>query len=172
MQAALTSRDQLLRIGAWLVLASEALMFIGLLSAHGGARPAPTLRELSLMGGIALALTFGCVAATAAIYHARARRAGLALRRLTAVLVLGTIALALQLVGIALFTTMDPFGFVIFALHAAHVAAAVVLAGWAVAVIRAGHRGARNSAALQLVLAYWYFVAVLWLFVGPLLTTR
>lgn len=172
MQGALTSRDQLLRIGAWLVLVSEALMFIGLLSAHGGARPSPTLRELSLMGGIALALTFGCVAITAGLYHARAGRAALAAQRFAAVLALGTFALALQLLALALFTTMDPFGLVIFALHAAHVAAAAVFAAWAIALVRAGRLRGRASAAFQLVAAYWYFVAILWLFVGPLLTTR
>lgn len=168
MQARLTARDQLLRTGTWIVIASEALIFGALLAAHGGARPAPTLRELGLMGGTALALAFGCVALTAAISHARRGRSALARRRMTVVLVLGTLALVLEMIGTALFTTLDPLGLVIFSLHAGHVAAALSLAALVAGLCRSG----RGGHALPLVAAYWYFVAILWIFVAPLLTTR
>ncbi len=168
MEARLTARDQVLRTGTWIVIASEALIFSVLLASHGGVRPAPTLRELALMGSTALALAFGCVAITAAIYHARSGRTALARRRMTVVLVLGTLALLLEMTGTALFTTLDPLGLVIFSLHAGHVAAAVVLAALVAGLCRSG----RGGHALPVVGAYWYFIAILWIFVAPLLTTR
>lgn len=171
MQAALTSRDRMLRIATWSVIASEALMFAALFVAHGGVRPEPKLGELALAATVAGLLVAASLALASAIHHVRAERPQLATKRLALVIVLGVAAVALELVAAGLFTTRDPLGLVILGLHAAHTAAAVALAGWAIALTRCGRVRHGRCGALELVATYWYFVAVLWIFVGPLVTT-
>jgi len=156
---------------AWIVIVSEGLMFATLFAAHGGAHPSPGRVEIMLALAIAAALAGSSLALASGVRHVRAKRAVLATRRLTLVMCLSVTALVLELVAAALFTARDPLGLIILGLHAAHVAAATALAGWATVLTRYGRVHQRGRFVIELVATYCYVVAGLWIFVGPLLAT-
>jgi len=155
----------------WIVIVSEGLMFAALFAAHGGAYPNPARIELVLAIAIATALAGSSLALASAVRHVRGNRAVLATRRLSTVLLLGVAALVLELIAAALFTARDPLGVIILGLHAAHVAAATALAGWATVLTRCGRVHHRGRFVIELVATYCYVVAGLWIFVGQLLAT-
>lgn len=171
MQIALSRHEQQLRIATWIVVASEGLMFAALFAAHGGVYPDPGRTELVLSIAIAAALGGSCLALASAVRHVRSRRASEATRRLNAVLALGATALVLELIAAALFTVRDPLGLIILGLHAAHVATATALAGWATVLTRCGQVHHRGRFVIELVATYCYVIAGLWILVGPLLAT-
>lgn len=156
---------------AWIVIVSEGLMFATLFAAHGGAYPNPGRFEVVLALAVAAALASSSLALASAVRHVRSKHAMLATRRLTLVMCLAVVALALELVAAALFTARDPLGLIILGLHAAHVAAATALAGWATVLTRHGRIHQHGRFVIELVATYCYVVAGLWIFVGPLLAT-
>lgn len=166
-----TSRDHALRVAVWAVIASEAVMFAALLALRGGPRLAPSTGTMVLAIAITTALFAGGAALASALRRTRDGQSAAAARLLVLVSGFGFVALALELVG-ARFVAVDPLSTVIIGLHAAHVSAGIALATWILALVRIGRVHRRHHHVLQLVATYWYFIATVWVFVWPLLTSR
>ena len=163
----MTSRDRLLRLVTWIVIASEALMFAVLFAAHGGIGVEPPPLALLAIAVVTGALIASCCALASAVRHARGARPELVERRLVLAIFLGAGAVVIELAAAMMFTAAAPLGLVIAGLHAAHVAGAIALAGWVTALCRGQIRRSR-ALGIELVAIYWYFVTVLWFFVAVL----
>ena len=133
MSAVLTSRDHALRLALWLVVATEALLFALGVVLGGASAPSVSLS--------ALVATLALVGATASPRHR---------------LVFGSIAFATELIGLP--THDGKATMFVAGLHAAHVLAGLVLAGWTLALPR--WRRARME---MITSRYWTFVAIAWL---------
>lgn len=161
-----TSRDHVLRVAFGLVIATEALLFSGLVLARGALPEMPSPTAMVLACAVTLALFTGAGALATSV-----RRIGDGLAEATSRLVaiaslLGLVALATELGSVRLFAA-DPVALAIRGLHLAHVAAAIALAVWALGLVRTGRIHRRHHAVLELVATYWYFVGVVWLVVWP-----
>ena len=167
----LTPRDHALRIGVWSVIATEALVFCALLIARGGPRALPSSGTVVLAATVAAALFGGAGALAAAVRRTRIGRVEDAARFLALAGAVGIGALALELGAVRLTGFTDPVAIAIVGLHAAHVAAAVALGVWVLALLRCGRVHRRHHDVMALVSKYWYFVAGVWVLVWPLLTT-
>jgi heme/copper-type cytochrome/quinol oxidase subunit 3 len=166
----LTPRDYALRAGVWSVIASEALVFCGLLAMRGAPTELPSSPTIVLAAIVAAALVGGAGALAAAVRRTRLGRVDAASRLLALGGAVGMGALALELGAVRVTGFTDPVAIAIVGLHAAHVAAAIALAMWVLALARCGRLHRRHHDVLQLVTTYWYFVAGVWVLVWPLLT--
>jgi hypothetical protein len=138
----LTSRDYALRLALSLVVATEAALF-ALLVLLGG-NFVPHISVAYLVAGAALL--------------------GAARSQPRLMLVFGATALVAEL------ATLPSHGKAIMllaGLHAAHVLAGGVLVAWALALPRW-----RRPSFARLTSRYWYFVAITWLVVGPLMSAH
>lgn len=140
MSAFLTSRDYALRLALWLVVATEALV----------------LALLVLLNGELPSFSWPMVITTAALVGAALSRG-----HLSRMLTLGMLALVAELVALP---SEGKLVMIIASLHAAQVATGTLLVAWTLAL----PRWRRNHTA-TLVTTYWYFVAMAWLVVGPVL---
>src|SRR5689334_19797969 len=160
------------RLGLWLFLGSEALLFAGLIGAYlflrTGARefgaPGAALDRLFVAGNT-LVLLASSFSATRAV---RAADDGARARWLGATLLLGGAFLSLQLheyagllqQGILPRTSLYwSCFFVLTGVHGLHVLGGLVALGWA------GRRALRRRGelALELVSHYWHFVDAVWI---------
>jgi heme/copper-type cytochrome/quinol oxidase subunit 3 len=162
--------DHAPRIAMWSVIASEAVLFAALLAMRGGPRTVPSLPSLATAAAIAIALITGSRALGTATRRMRDGQRVAACRLLVASVVLGIAALALELGSARLYGARDPAGMVLVGLHAAHVSAAIALSTWSLGLVQCGHVDRHNPAVLSVVRSFWYFVAILWIFVWPLFT--
>lgn len=163
-----TPRDHALRIAVWSVIATEALAFASLLSVAGGPRQEPPVAAVILAAAVAAALFWGAASLTTARRRIRDGQSLAAGRILVGVALLGAVALPLELVATRITSTHDRVSMVILGLHAAHVAAAISLTIWVLALLRIGHVDRRRHDVVELVRTYWYFIAAVWAFAWPL----
>jgi cytochrome c oxidase subunit 1 len=153
----------LARMGMWLFIASEVMLFGGLFSAYvllraGAESWGMPGEQLSIVSG----LGFTAILAAAAVALRRRTRGGL-----LAAAALGLAFLAWKTAGYAALveaglvpaaSTFLALYYLITAVHALHVAGGCVAAGWL------GLTSASESRRSALSL-YWYFVDVVWIFV-------
>jgi heme/copper-type cytochrome/quinol oxidase subunit 3 len=165
-----TSREEAARIAMWSMMATECVLFGSLLAMRGGPRLVPPSFAIASAAAIAIALVVACTALSTAIRRLRGGQSRAALRLVGAALVLGILALGFEIASARLFGARDAVGMVVIGLHAAHVAAALSLGMWTLALIRSGHISRHHHEVLSLVRSFWYFVAAVWIFVWPLFT--
>lgn len=164
-----TPRDHALRIAVWAVIATEALAFASLLALAGGPRQEPHGAAVLLAAAVAAALFSGAASLTTALGRIRDGQSLAAGRVLVGVALLGALALPLELVATRMTSAHDRIAMIILGLHAAHVAAAISLTIWVLALLRIGNVSRRRHDAVVLVRTYWYFIGVLWAVSWPLL---
>ncbi len=174
-------RIETARLGLWLFLASEALLFAALIGSYlflrTGVREFPGADghlDRLLVGGNTLALVASSLTLGRALRSAgRAART----RWLAATLLLGAAFLALQvheyagLLGQGLAPRTNLFWscfFVLTGVHGLHVLAGLVALAWFGSRALAG----RGALALELAASYWHFVDVVWLILFVLLYLR
>jgi heme/copper-type cytochrome/quinol oxidase subunit 3 len=165
-----TSREAGLRLAMWSVIASEGVLFASLLAMRGGPRLLPPSPALVAACAIAISLGLGARALSIAIQRVRSGQTVAAERLVGAGCLLAVVALGLELASVRLFGARDTVGMLVIGLHTAHVAAAVSLATWTLALLRSGRVTRRHHDVLCVVRSFWYFVAALWIFVWPLFT--
>lgn len=139
MSAVLTSRDYVMRLTLWLVVATEALV----------------LALLVLLNGELPSFSWSTVVTTVALVGAAASR-----NNLPRMLALGVIALIAELVALP---SEGKLSMLLAGLHAAQAATGTLLVAWTLALPRW-----RRAPAAQLVSRYFYFVVIAWLVVGPI----
>lgn len=194
----LATQQQAARLGIWLFLASELLLFAGLFALYGAYR----VRYLSAFHEAARhnTLWFGTtntfVLLTSSLTVALAVRAMRADRRSWALgFVVVTMAFGLGFLGIKAFEYSDHIehgllpgrfftsevvtgpGAVVFytiywiatGLHAVHVTAGLCVLGWITVRIMHGRIDATNPVALEVGAMYWHLVDMIWLYLWPLL---
>ena len=146
MPALLTSRDYALRLALSLIIATESALFGLLFLLNGGFDRAPRF-------------SFAIIIAAVALVGAARSRA-----RLSRMLAFGATALVAEL------SFLPSHGKVVrllAGLHAAHVLAGAFLVVWTLALPRR-----RRDHLARLTSGYWYFIAIAWLFVGPLVSAH
>lgn len=141
----LTSRDYALRLALSLVIATEAAIFALLILLSGNLTP-----HVSAAVIIAAAALVG--AARAQPRHA---------------LIFAAAALTVELACLPSPHHHGKAITVLAGLHAAHVLAGGLLVAWTLALPRW-----RRASFARLTSRYWYFVAITWLVVGPLLSAQ
>lgn len=189
---------QAARLGMWIFLASEFLLFAGLFALYGGYRAhAPTAFEEGVrhstkaLGSLNTAVLL--VSSTAAALSVHAARAG---RRKRAMLLLAsTIALGLVFLGIKFYEyslhfregifpggtgrffsthadpSLAPFWTLYFAttgLHAVHVAVGTVVLASSLFSLWRGTINPQRIHPLENAALYWHLVDTIWIFVWPL----
>ncbi len=191
-------RDHAARLGVWLFLASEILLFTGLFAlyasyryAHHGAFSAAARHQNLTIGTIntyVLITSSFTIALSLAAARAGSRRATLALIAGTAVL--GVAFFVLKMVeyaahlreGIApgaaySFRELPSYGsqlyftlyYILTGLHAIHVLIGLSVLGWLFARTWRGRVTAEHHLALELGALYWHLVDLVWIFLWPLL---
>jgi heme/copper-type cytochrome/quinol oxidase subunit 3 len=152
------------------VIISEALMFGALIAMRGAPHAAPSGPTIALAATVAATLFAGAAALASALRRIRIGRVADAGRLLSIAGIAGGAGLVLELSAARLAALADPLAVAIVGLHAAHVAAAVALSAWSLALLRSGSLHRRRHDMLSLIASYWYFVACVGVFVWPLLT--
>ena len=140
----LTSRDYALRLALSLVIATEAILFVILVLLCGNFVPHVSIPVV--------------VAAMALIAAARSTPRDSKPQR---TLAFAATALVAELVSLP---SHGKAMMLIAGLHAAHVLAGGFLVAWTLALPRW-----RREAFARLTSRYWYFVAIAWLVIGPLI---
>jgi len=195
----LAQQERAVRLGMWVFLASETLLFAGLFGLWGSyyaAHPVgftEAARHNTLGLGTAntfVLVTSSLLAALGLWAMARDRR------RLSLGMVLGTAGLGVAFLAIKLVEyakhaeeglmpgrlmtapqLADHVGASLFYLlywimtmiHALHLTAAIVLMLWLAVRIRRGRENVHDHARLEVCTLYWHLVDVMWLFLWPLL---
>lgn len=183
-------RRHAFRVGVWLAIASEALLFAGLFmlyasyrSEHAAAFHVAAAEDVSWIGGTnTMVLLTSSFAMAVAIHRAREGRRRAARGWTVVVMLLGCAFLALkgyewslhlregvapgsagdlQIRGAILFFTLY---YLMTGLHALHVILGLALVWWA----RRRVKRSEDPLALELVGVYWHFVDLIWVFLWPL----
>ena len=145
----LTSRDYALRLALSLVIATEVALFALLILLSG-------LLSGKLTPHLSAAVIIAAVALVGAA-RARPRHA----------LIFAATALAVELTCLPSPHQNGKAITLLAGLHAAHVLAGGLLVAWALALPRW-----RRASFARLTSRYWYFVAITWLVVGPLISAH
>lgn len=161
------------RLGFWLFIFSESMLFAGLLASRfylqGLYRPHELSQALGLLITVILLLSsLTAYLAEAAIVHGDRRNF---LRNTMYTMVLGSIFL----IGVGFewnaafthFPPWSPFGTVFFAMtgmHALHVLSGVLLLGLIYYNGRRGAYGPKDPWPPEAIVKYWHFVDVVWVF--------
>lgn len=140
----LTSRDYALRLALSLVIASEAALFALLLALNGNVVP-----HISVAIVVAAVALFA--AARSATGHAQPLR------------MLGLAATAL-VAELASLPSRGTASMLLAGLQAAHVLAGMILVAWTLVLPRW-----RRAPFARLTRYYWYFIAIAWLVVSPVI---
>ena len=161
------------RIGYWLFLASEAMLFIGLLVARfylaGTGRPEALNQVLGLLiTSILLISSLTAFRAETAIAHGDQKTflSSTLITILLGVVFLGGVAYEWSQ-AFAHFPPNTQFGTVFFSMtgmHALHVLSGIVLLLLLYRNGRAGKYSAKNHWAPEAIVKYWHFVDVVWVF--------
>jgi cytochrome c oxidase subunit 3 len=176
------------KLGIWMFIVADAATFAAMLFAYGYVRVAnpdwtrPFSFWPSIVNGIVMTLVLlsSSLTAVAAVQAAQAGRRAVALRWLTATMLLGALFAALHLrewlglIGAGWRPFSNPLGgsplvgatfFSITGLHLLHVIAGVGVIG----VVALGYRSSRWDAGhVETTGLYWHFVDLVWMFVFPL----
>lgn len=175
---AAVSRMRINRLGLWLFILSESMLFVGILAARFYLRGTSVPEEASQV--IALVITGVLLASSWTAYRAEAAaavgdQAGLR-RFLRWTVVLGLVFV----VGVGFewreafhgFPPSSPFGTVFFTmtgLHAFHVITGLLFF-WTISVgARLGRYSAEDHWPVEAAVKYWHFVDVVWVFFYPAL---
>ncbi len=168
-----TSRDHALRIAFWSVIATETVLFGGLIALRGNGpivTPSPVAVVLACAATLALFAAAGAL--STAVRRIAVGQVGATSRLLILAIVLGLAALGLELGCARLLGATgleNPAAIALRGLHLAHVAAAISLAMWVLALVQCGRVHRHHHDVLSLVSSYWYFVGVVWVAVWPVL---
>jgi len=185
------------RLGMWLFLGSEALLFSGLFTLYAAYRNEYTsdfaagaqLTNLPLGTIMTAVLLVSSFFMAFALATARQERSRVSIAALATTFLLGIVFLGLKATeytmhfrdGIfpgAYYT--GPLGerhgvvlfftlyYIMTGLHALHVIGGLVLVGWLARRTRRGDFGEAWSTPLELGGLYWHFVDIIWLFLWPL----
>jgi cytochrome c oxidase subunit 3 len=166
------------RLGLWLFIASEALLFSAFIAARfamvGLTRPAELNQALGLaITTVLLASSLTAYRAESAIAHgdrARFLRNVLATLGLAGAFLTGVVVEWRE--GFHAFPPSTRFGTAFFSLtglHALHVLSGAVLLAFVYAHGRRGRYGPRDYWPVEGVVKYWHFVDVAWVFIYPTL---
>lgn len=166
-----TPRPHALRIAVGSVILGEAVVFAGLMSVHGVPLRIPSATAFLLAAAIGALLVGGSGALASALRCVREERGSAAITRLLLAGAAGFIALALEIICARTTAMRDSIALVIAGLHSAHIAAGIALATWVFALLHGRRVHRHHLEVLSLVAAYWYFVAGVWMFVWPLVTS-
>jgi cytochrome c oxidase subunit 3 len=196
--ASVGARDRALRLGMWVFVGSETLLFAVLFGAYAAYRAvysdefAAAAAENQVWVGtlntlVLIVSSFFVAWAVELLRHDRPRAA---MRAVAATMALGGVFLALKTYeysghlahGIAPgvhyhFHELPTFGaqtfftlyYLMTGLHALHVIAGLVVLGWMLVRVRRGRLTAERYVALELGALYWHLVDVVWIFLWPLL---
>jgi heme/copper-type cytochrome/quinol oxidase subunit 3 len=168
----LTSRDKALHFAFWSVLASEAVLFAGLIAVRaGGPMAAPPPQATVLAGGVVLALFIAAGTLATAARRLSDGLARAASRLIAVAVVSGFAALVLEISSARVLGAHDPTSLVLRGLHLAYVSAAIGLSTWSLVLVRCSRPQRRESHVLSLVTSYWYFVGIVWLAAWPMFAT-
>lgn len=185
------------RLGMWIFLGSEALLFSGLFTLYAAYRHqyprdfalAARLTNLPLGSIMTVVLIISSYCMVLAFSAGRSGRAGPAFITLVATFALGVLFLALKATEYGMHfrhgiypgayysgPAADQRGIVLFftlyymmtGLHALHVLGGLALISWLGLRTRRGDFGLAYVTPLELGGMYWHFVDIIWLFLWPL----
>jgi cytochrome c oxidase subunit 3 len=176
-----TLREDQLKLGLWMFLATVTMLFAAFTSAYIVRRSGTDWRAVALPS--ILWLNSGVLAASSVAVElayaqgARARwrvsaGAMLIAFALGVLFLVGQLAAWRQMVAAGVYLPTNPhsaFFFMMTGAHAVHVAAALVVLGWGLRVtLRAARQPRGWSARMSLCRTFWHYLGVVWVFVFAL----
>ena len=191
-------QDHALKLGMWVFLASELLLFAALFALYAAYRTMygddfrAALEHNTLAYGTVNMYVLSCSSFTVALSVWAVRHSR---RVLAIVLLLSTMALGIAFLVIKLFeyaehfreralpgpyfhmSELPTFGanrfftmyWVMTGVHAFHVTGGVCLLGWLVYRTWSGHYTAAHHTGLELGTMYWHLIDIIWIFLWPIL---
>jgi len=176
-------REEQVRLGLWMFLATVTMLFAAFTSAYIVRRAGSDWRPVALPSILwwnTLALAASSVSVEYAAYAGNRRRWTLALGAMLVALKLGFVFLGGQVVAwremmqAGVYLQSNPhssFFFMMTGAHAAHIAAALAVLAWgAVQTWRAAREPQGWPAAFALARTFWHFLGFVWVFLFALVS--
>jgi cytochrome c oxidase subunit 3 len=176
-------REDQVRLGLWLFLATVTMLFAAFTSAYIVRRTGSDWRHVtlpSILWANSLVLAVSSSAVEAASWRgARGRWRSSAALMLTAValgiaFLAGQLVAWRQMVAAGVYLPSSPhaaFFFMLTGAHAVHVAAALIVLGWGAGVTLSGAASPRVWAArMSLCRTFWHYLGAVWLFLFALVS--
>jgi len=181
--APISLRDEQIRLGLWMFLATVTMLFAAFTSAYVVRRSGADWRHVSLppmlwlnsvvLAASSLALEAGRAAGARGRWRASI---GAVLAALTLGLgfLAGQIVAWRQMVAAGVYLPTSPHGaffYMMTGAHAAHVAAALAVLSWgAAATLRGARRPRQWAIRMELCRTFWHYLGVVWLFLFALVS--
>ena len=180
---AVALREDQLRLGLWMFLATVTMLFAAFTSAYIVRRSGSDWRRLSLPSILwvnTVVLAASSIAVELASRSGRHRRWDRALAAFVAALALGIAFLGgqaaawRQLVAAGVYLPSNPYSaffYVLTGAHAIHVGAALAVLAWGAALTRAGARDPRAWALrMELCRTFWHYLGGVWVMLFALVS--